>query len=534
MSNNMRRNTRKNKRKDDDDDNLVPQEKLPKELRDHNVRPNKRADDETEKQEKRMEKKGQCNVDDCQYNQLMPSHRCFSSFPGVTNKTKCYNVVHALCAGHDGKEFQSIHNLQNLYCSLECKERGDEAITNSTDSSAKKQTSSKSIKLSSASSKRKALSRNSGKTQTSLKSAAACSTSTKRKAQSRTSTTYKKDGEWYPSDVSDSDDDEEKFDDDLEEEDDNDSDYGSNKKRAKVEKRGRPLGSGKKNKQKKDREELMSEIKTLKESEMKICLRYCIDEPNQSARTPKWSKANGGYYEEYNSSLCSSDSQPFTFMKEIFSSKLKDKELAEFEGASFFYDPNNKSCPLDSTEIKISDNKSTTIDPISSDYELFVALVQSRNVQNNNNSDSNTKDTYLDVDDDDTDSSTDARSEKVIVLDIIVRVVDSNKMKSKFSVSAWKKNKKKGVQSIEFCVYGMVNKDPKTGSYWVKDKAIGRFTHAYSVVQGSVLKVGALFKTVQKVLINHDTAHKLKIGTKSDLFVSKDRRQRNFINLERI
>ena len=202
---------------------------------------------------------------------------------------------------------------------------------------------------------------------------------------------------------------EEEYEEEVEEEEDdkNDPSFESPGKKKKqssatsttTKTKGSTTTSAKKRKEKKE-EELKTTTKLLLDTPTAICIRYCIDDPKQPARKPRWGDCDGAYkkYFDWNLYTSNKDPDPYTQILNHFKKEMDDDidcitKLMEYHSSFFFYDPGTKSSPysLDEDDEYAWDTKSSA-SPITSGKELIKALALSGNLvevelDNNNKND---------------------------------------------------------------------------------------------------------------------------------------------------
>ena len=206
-------------------------------------------------------------------------------------------------------------------------------------------------------------------------------------------------------------------------------------------------------------------------------------------------------------------------------------KLAEYNHAFFYYDPETTSCPYDVNDIDIHSQKSSTISPISSKRELFKALVISGRIIDNDDDDGDIMNAGDSSDSDTSTFGNDKKRSRFILLDIITRV--EKKTKTINNKPAARSNKKK-VAFIEFKIHPFVNYDTNLKKYWVDKKVIKTFLRPFTDVENSIIRAGELFTTIKKQMIENDESNELKVGKKSALFITLDRRERNELYMRKI
>ena len=101
-----------------------------------------------------------------------------------------------------------------------------------------------------------------------------------------------------------------------------------------------------------EKQELKTTMKYLLENPTNICIRYCVDDPKQPARKPRWGDCDGAYkkYFDWNLYTSNKDPDPYTHVLNHFKKEMDDNidcitKLMEYNHSYFFYDPYTKSSP---------------------------------------------------------------------------------------------------------------------------------------------------------------------------------------------
>ena len=163
--------------------------------------------------------------------------------------------------------------------------------------------------------------------------------------------------------------------------------------------------------------------KSYKDNPLKICLRYAFDNKGSTNRVPKVPKADGAYTRTFRSGLKTNST--YNQFYDFITSELipKDKTIAEYQSASVFYDSTKVSAqPYQSSRIEHSTK--IGVEPISSDSEFLMALVETGTEAYGQGFDPNASPTSNNSDSDDVES-------KIVVLDILICTVKAKAKSSK-------------------------------------------------------------------------------------------------------